>query len=82
MTYELRRSLQRELYNLRLMDQNGEIAVCEDGAPQMGYEWYMAHYLPFGDLLTDLEREGIKVSDRQRRGNVEEEGEKDERIMG
>jgi hypothetical protein len=34
------------------------------GSNQTMWDYYQNYWLPFGEVLTDMEREGIKVSER------------------
>jgi DNA polymerase-1 len=66
-TYFLREALTYELCNVKIESEN----------MRSMYDLYCKYWLPFGDLLTDMEREGIMIDvDRLKQKQIEAENDR------
>jgi len=68
-TWLIRNELQKRLHKLQWYDHNGEMYDLYD------YYWY--HMRPFGEVLTDMERRGIRVNARDYLASVEKQARED-----
>jgi len=67
-TYFLRETLAYELCNIKIENEN----------MRNMYELYCKYWLPFGELLTDMEREGIMIDvNRLKQKQIEAENDRD-----